>query len=109
MNNPSDQWEERECNKRLVAEVAEELGINMATVEGVLQHYASFIASTIRSGSLEGVFVPYLGKFQVKLKNQQYRAYLHSLPPMFKQVFTKQPFAVTEEVLKVHDHEAVHD
>ena len=101
MSQPTYEWEERECNKRLINEVAEEQEVYISQVESVLQHYSSFIARTIRSGSLEGVSVPYLGKFQVKFKNHQFRSYLHSLHPVFKKMLQQAPPGEMEKLFEL--------
>jgi nucleoid DNA-binding protein len=99
----TEKWEERECNKRLINQTAEDLGINISQVENILGHFADFTARTIRSGSLEGVCVPYLGKFQVKVKAQQYKEFLHSLHPVIKKEFQKLP---TENITYLLDEDA---
>jgi type II secretory pathway component PulF len=94
------QYEEKECNRRLVKEVSEELEQTQAYTEKILSHYSQFIANTIRSGSLEGVFIPFLGKIQPKLKNQQYRDYLHSLHPVFKKVLQTSSPDMVEKIFE---------
>lgn len=94
----NEDWEEKTCNTRLIEEVSEEQQVRPAIVDGILKHYNNYIADTIRSGTMEGVMVPYLGKFQVKLKNQQYRAYLHSLHPVFKRVMESTPSNLIENL-----------
>ena len=79
MNTHSNSYEEKECNNRLIREIAEDMSLNLSQVEDVTKHFSSFISQTIHIGGLEGVMVPYLGKFQVKLHSLQYRHYLHSL------------------------------
>ncbi len=93
--------DDRECRGRLIREVAEEQDILISTAESIIGHYTKYIADVIRAGSMEGVFVPYLGKFQVKLEYQQYRAYLHSLHPVMKKLFQQ---TAPEEVNQLLNH-----
>jgi hypothetical protein len=79
--------QEVECNKRLVTEVSEELGIAQSVTQHALAHFSDFIAATVQIGNLEGVYVPYLGKFHVKHKAQQYKNYLLSLVPSLREQF----------------------
>jgi len=74
------------CNKRIAKEVAEEQNVSLMIVEHAVHHYGEFIATTIRSGGMEGVFIPYLGKIMVKHGEQQFKDYYHSLGPVDKAV-----------------------
>jgi nucleoid DNA-binding protein len=80
-------YEEKECNSRIIREIAEDMSLNISQVEHITKHFSEFISGTIHSGSLEGVMVPYLGKFQVKLHSQQYKDFLHSLGKDMKKYF----------------------
>ena len=79
----------KECNARLIEEVAEELNIPKEQVAEVVKHYASFTVGRIRSGSMEGVTFPYLGKFLVKFRSQQYKDYLQSVGLQMKKLINK--------------------
>jgi hypothetical protein len=94
VDKPESTYEEKECNGRLLREIAEDMQLTIAQVDDITKHYAGYIADTIRSGSLAGVTVPYLGKFQVKLHSQQYKDYLHSLGKDMKKYFKKNPDAM---------------
>ena len=78
---------EKLCNDRLTKEVASENNLTQETVLDVLGSVSKFIHYTIKSGSLEGVRIPYLGVFKVKPRAQQYKDYLHSLGPYMKKMF----------------------
>jgi len=78
---------EKLCNSRLVKEVANENNITQESVNDILNSVSSFVHLTIKSGSLEGVRLPYLGVFKVKPRTQQYKDYLHSLGPDMKKMF----------------------
>ena len=78
---------EVECNHRIVRTVAEDLKINIEQVEEITKFFTGYIADTIRTGSLDGVTVPYLGKFHVKPYSQQYKDFLHSLGKEMKGYF----------------------
>lgn len=80
---------EIECNKRLLEEVSEEMGVTQALTQSMLTHYSDFIARTIQLGNLDGVFVPYLGKFQVKHTSLQYKNYIHLLSPPLRKIFER--------------------
>lgn len=88
-------YEERECNNHIIREIAEDANLNVSQVEDITKHCSSFIADTIRSGGLEGVMIPYLGKFQVKLHSQQYKDYLHSLGKDMKRYFKSNKEAMS--------------
>ena len=75
-----------ECNKELIEEVALENKVTRQLVEEITSHYGHYIATVIRTGSLEGVIVPYLGKFQVKMKSIQYKDYWKALTPEMRQL-----------------------
>ena len=79
--------QEIECNKRLVQEVSEELELNQSVTLHILSHYSDFTAKVIQMGNLEGVYYPYLGKFHVKPRAQQYKNYLLSLVPQVREMF----------------------
>jgi hypothetical protein len=79
--------QEIECNKRLIQEVSEELDIPQSVTLHALSHFSDFTARTIETGNLEGVYYPYLGKFHVKHKAQQYKNYLLSLVPPLREQF----------------------
>lgn len=95
-----DKYEDQECNKRLIEQIAIDLKVKNSVVEHIIYSYTAYIANTMKSGTMEGVCVPYLGKFQVKMENQQYKAYLHQLPVPFKQIFQNNPPAIIDEVFK---------
>ena len=78
---------ERLCNDRLVKEVATGNSLTQETVLDILGSVSRFIHLTIKSGSLEGARIPYLGVFKVKPRAQQYKDYLHSLGPDMKKLF----------------------
>ena len=80
-------YEEKECNHRIIREIAEDQNLPISLTEDIIQHTFNYVTDTIRSGSLEGVMIPYLGKFQVKAHSQQYRDYLHSLGKEMKGYF----------------------
>lgn len=102
MNDPqSPDWEEIECNRRLIGEVAEEQDLYISQVEGVLQHYSRYIARTIRSGSMEGVTIPYLGKIQVKHRAQQYKRLMFSLPPEWRKLLNDMPSKEKRKLFKL--------
>jgi nucleoid DNA-binding protein len=88
------QHEDIECNARLIREVAEEQDVTISQVEDILKHVARYTADVIRSGNLEGVMIPYLGKFQVKIKNQQYKDYYHALGKDMKGYLRNNPEAL---------------
>lgn len=80
-------YQEIECNARLLEEVAAETGLTLASVDSMIAHYGRFTSNVIRSGGMEGIFFPYLGKIHVKHESQQYKAFLHSLPANMKQMY----------------------
>jgi nucleoid DNA-binding protein len=92
------EYQEIECNRRLINEVAEETDQSNSTIEAMIDHYAKFTAMTIQKGALEGVFFPFLGKFQVKHESQQYKAYLHTLPANVKQFVDTAKMPIDETV-----------
>lgn len=102
-----EQWKEVHCNKRITREVSEELEQTISLTEEIIDHYSSFIASTISSGNLEGVFVPYLGKFQIKPKSEQYRSFIHSLGAPMKSLFLKIGDSV--ELLNTEENSTAED
>ena len=87
-------YEEKECNNRIVRDIAEDMKLNISQVEDITKHFSGFISNTIHSGAMEGVMIPYLGKFQVKLNSQQYKDYLHALGKDMKWYFKKNPEAM---------------
>lgn len=93
-----DNHTEIECNARILQEVAEETGLYQSAVENMVAHYAQFTANTIRSGTLEGVFFPFLGKIQVKPSAQQYKALYHSTTKQMRDLM---------DIPKMLDHEAL--
>lgn len=62
--------------------MADEQAVALSVVEHAIHHYGEFIATTIRSGGMEGVFIPYLGKISVKHREQQFKDYIHTLSPI---------------------------
>ena len=74
------EYKEIECNSRILLEVVEETNIPQYVMESMVAHYSRFTANTIRAGAMEGIFFPFLGKFQVKHKAQQLKALIHSTP-----------------------------
>lgn len=55
----------RFCNDDLIREVAEKLNISEQLVKEVVEAQAKLAAKTIKSGGLETVILPYLGKLKV--------------------------------------------
>ncbi len=92
-----------ECNARLMKEVSEEMKCSTALVKECVEFYGQFIADTIRAGSLEGVAIPYLGKIQVKLINQQYKEFLHAQTPAFRRMLLDAPRTQIDELLKIEE------
>lgn len=92
-----------ECNRRLIKEVAEELDITQGQVETVLGEFTSIIATVIKSGTMEGVTIPYLGKIQVKFKTEQYKDLLHSIHPEFKKMLRSNTHDEVENLFKLDD------
>ena len=60
------------CNDQLYREVAEELDISPARVREAVSFQSKFIAEHILSGSLENFYIPYFGKFKVRVKYIQW-------------------------------------
>lgn len=77
------------CNEAIIRQIAEDMKLNIGTVEDIIKSVSSFTANTIRTGGLEGVMIPYLGKFQVKHRSQQYKDFKFALNkdmyPLLKQ------------------------
>jgi hypothetical protein len=92
-----------ECNQRLIKEVADELKSHPSIVAGCIDFYGEFIANTIRAGAMEGVIIPYLGKIQVKLINQQYKDFLHAQTPAFKKMVKDASGRQLDELFKFND------
>lgn len=64
----------RIANEQLYIEVAEELnipGITSATVKEIVEAQSEFLFDTIRTGGLDNVIFPYLGKFKVNPRKLQ--------------------------------------
>jgi len=93
----------KECNKRLIKEVAEELDITQGQVETVLKEFTDIIATVIKSGTMEGVSIPYLGKIQVKFKTEQYKDLLHSVHPDFKKILRSSTHDQVENLFKPNE------
>lgn len=100
----------KECNSRLIQETANELKVSEKTVNDCLSFYSEFIVGTIRAGNMEGVTVPYLGKFQVKLHLQQYKDFFHALTPEHRKLLKNAPRESINDLLnRNEDNEAIHD
>lgn len=93
----------KECNKRLIKEVAEELEITQGQVETVLKEFTDVIATVIKSGTMEGVSIPYLGKIQVKFKTEQYKDLLHSIHPEHKKILRGNTHDEVENLFKPNE------
>lgn len=82
--------EQVECNRRLIEEVATEMSLTKGMVENIIQYHAQYTHRVIKSGTLEGVFFPYLGKIQPKLKLQQYKNFFHALVPQMRKMLKER-------------------
>jgi len=93
---------EKECNTRLIKEVAAENNITQELATAMIKSTTDFMNFTIRSGNLEGIRLPYLGAFQIKVRSQQYKDFLHSLGSGMKQIFkaNKKGFDAINENLE---------
>ena len=94
MYNNHVPYEEREYNNHIIREIAEDMDMTIIQVEDITKHFSNFIGTTIHSGGLEGIMIPYLGKFQVKLHSQQYKDYLHAIGREMKGYFKKNAEAM---------------
>lgn len=77
---------EKECNARITEETAAEVGQDKKFVEEAVGHFAEFIATTIRSGNMDGVLIPYMGKIQMKPMSAMYHDYLKALTPEMRKL-----------------------
>ena len=55
----------RFCNQDLIVEVAEKLGVSEQLVKEIAEAQAKLAAKTIKSGTLQTIILPYLGKLKV--------------------------------------------
>lgn len=58
-----------EANDRIIAEVARLTKTSTAEVEDVIGFVGRFTADIIEQGDMEGVMIPYFGKFRPKIKH----------------------------------------
>ena len=63
------------ANERLYQEVARLTKQNKGTVRDMVGFVGEFIASTMKEGSMQGVMLPYFGKFRPKIKHLKVLAY----------------------------------
>lgn len=56
------------CNEDLYQEVAEELEISPSRVREAVTFMSKFIAEEIKSEKMENIYIPYFGKFKVRVK-----------------------------------------
>lgn len=56
------------CNDKVKAETAKLCKVPEGKVEEVMTFLGNYIADVIRSGTMEGVMIPYFGKFRAKNK-----------------------------------------
>lgn len=60
------------CNVDLYQEVAEELELSVSRVREAVDYMSKFIAEEIKSERLENMYIPYFGKFKVRVKYIQF-------------------------------------
>lgn len=60
------------CNDSLYREVADELDISPSRVREAVAFQSRFIAELIKQGSMENFYIPYFGKFKVRVKYIQW-------------------------------------
>lgn len=71
-----NEYVEIEANTQIIRGIANDMELPIYLVEDVVKSMGEFTANTIRTGDLEGVMWPYLGKFQVKPYSIQYNDFL---------------------------------
>lgn len=59
------------CNAEIIEEVAEELGLSIHLVKGIIASNSDFLRKTIETGAYESIHLPYLGKLKAKLRSVQ--------------------------------------
>lgn len=60
------------ANDELYQEVAEELGISPSRVREAVTFQSRFIAENIKNGMMENFYIPYFGKFKVRVQYIQW-------------------------------------
>lgn len=81
---------DRYCNKSLLYETSSELKISEKKVAELIQFFTDQIGLEVRSGAMNGVMIPYLGKIQVKHELIQYKDFFHTLTPDQKKLFLRK-------------------
>lgn len=64
--------EYKTCNEQLYAQVAAELDLSPSRVREAVNAMSRFIAETIKSENMENLYIPYFGKFKVRVKYIQW-------------------------------------
>ena len=59
------------CNKELVEELTEELGISEYVIKGVIASNSNFLRRVIETGAYESIHLPYFGKLKAKHRSIQ--------------------------------------
>lgn len=59
------------ANDRLYAEVARSNKMEKKEVQEMIEHVGRYISDLIKKGTMEGVMIPYFGKFKPKKKQVQ--------------------------------------
>lgn len=78
------------CNKALIYETSSELRIPEKQVKDLISFFTQQITIEIKSGAMNGVMVPYLGKFQIKHDNLQYKEFFDTLTPDMQKIFNRK-------------------
>lgn len=77
------------CNKEIIAEISEELGIDRKIVEKIVDFQSKLTATTMKSGTFDGVRWPYFGVFQAKHAKVQALQRLRGLPAYKKKIYSR--------------------
>lgn len=71
---------QKTCNKELLQDTVLKTKEKAADVRSAVDFYSRFIAETMKAGAFETVMVPYMGKFQPKTKEIQWKMHRKGLP-----------------------------
>lgn len=94
------------ANDRIYGEIAKINRMNKGDVETMVIHLGQFIAKTITNGQMQGVMIPYFGKFQPKPRYINNKKRIHRM--LDNGTFGLHK-ALKGEPLKDSEYEILHD
>lgn len=97
--------EDIECNGHIIRDIAADMSLNIGTVEDIIKSVTSYVAEIVRCGALEGVMVPFLGKFHIKPYTIQYKNFLYSIGKEMRVYLKQNPNAAATLAYKPEDDE----